>query len=241
MTETEALIALGEHDLAITRAERALDELPEKRAILKLRRRLEEIQGALESARVYREKADRLVARSVDETSGVTEKIEVEQARVSSGEISNPRELQAVTMEIDALSRRRSALEEETLALMEKSEAGAAQVARVEAAIEEGQAKESELIASFRAKGGKLQTELERLKTERDRLMASVSAPVRARYEELLKTKHGIAVGVLSDGVCSVCRTELPAERAQSLEAGPPLGECPNCRRILVIRTDADA
>lgn len=241
MTETEALIALGEHDLAITRAERALDELPEKRAILKLRRRLEEIQGALESARAYREKADRLVARSVDETSGVTEKIEVEQARVSSGEISNPRELQAVTMEIDALSRRRSALEEETLALMEKSEAGAAQVARVEAAIEEGQAKESELIASFRAKGGKLQTELERLKTERDRLMASVSAPVRARYEELLKTKHGIAVGVLSDSVCSVCRTELPAERAQSLEAGPPLGECPNCRRILVIRTDADA
>lgn len=239
MTEAEALIALGERDLAIARAEKALDELPEKRAILQLRHRLEEIQAVRAKAETYCETADRMVARATDETETLVAKMESEQAKVLSGEVTNPKELQALTRELDALGRKKAALETETITLMEKAEAGAAQVAKVDATIAEGREKEAALIAQFREKGGALQTELERLRAEREALLTRVSQPVRERYEELRRTKHGIAVGELRHGVCSACRTELPAERAQSLMAGPPLGECPNCRRILIVSAEA--
>ena len=239
MTEAEALIALGEHDLAITRAEKALDELPEKRAILQLRHRLEEIQAVRAKAEAYCETADRLVARATDETSTLVAKMEAEQAKVLSGEVTNPKELQALTRELDSLGRKKVALETETITLMEKAEAGAAQVAKVDATLAEGREKEAELIALFREKGGALQTDIERLRAERSALLTRVSEPVRERYEELRRTKHGIAVGVLRNSICSACRTELPAERAQSLMAGPPVGECPNCRRILIVTAEA--
>lgn len=239
MTEAEALIALTEHDLAITRAEKTLDELPEKRAILQLRHRLEEIEAVHAKAKAYCDTAERMVARSTDETTALVAKIEAEQAKVLSGEITNPKELQSLTRELDALARKRDAMETETLALMEKAEAGAAQRAKVEATLTEGRAKEQELIARFKEKGGSLQTDIERLRNERAGLLAHLSGPVSERYDRLRTAKHGIAVGVLEDGLCSACRTELPAERAQSLRAGPPIGECPNCRRILIVSREA--
>lgn len=241
MTEGEALIALAEEDLAIARAERELDELPEKQAILALRHRLEEIEQIRERARAYCAKADHLVAAATDETAMLTAKIEAEQAKVLSGRVSNPKEVQNITREIDGLVRKKHSLENETLSLMEKAEAGAAQLAKVEHTLEEGRAKEAALIERFKEKGGALQTQIGRLKAERARTAASLSEARLSRYESLRASKHGIAVGALEADMCSACRMALPAERAQAIQAGPEVAECPNCHRILVVTRSAPA
>jgi hypothetical protein len=239
MTEAEALIALAEHDLEIARAHKALDELPEKRAILQLRHRLEEIDAVRAKAEAYCQTAERMVARSTDETDALSAKMEAEQSKVLSGEVTNPKELQSLTRELDALARKKNALESDTIALMEKAEAGAAQLAKVDATLAEGRAKEQDLIERFKQKGGSLQTEIERLRSERAAIVGRIGEGLVERYEALRTAKHGIAVGVLESGMCSACRTELPAERAQSLQEGPPIGECPNCRRILIVSHEA--
>jgi hypothetical protein len=239
MTDAEALIALGELDLAIARLERSLDELPEKRAILQLRHRLAEIEAVHAKADAYCECVGWMIARSTDETAAVTEKMDSEQAKILSGEITNPKELQNITREMDALGRKKSSLESETLALMEKAESAREQQAKIESTLEEGREKECELVERFKTKGGNLQTEIERLRARRHKLVATMDAALVERYERVRAAKHGIAVGVLEDGVCSACRTELPAGRAQELGDGPPIGECPNCRRILVVRRGA--
>jgi len=241
MTEGEALVALAEADLAIVRAEKALDELPEKEAILALRHRLEEIEAVHQKALAYCAKADHLVAAATDETTLLTDKIEAEQSKVLSGQVSNPKEVQNITREIDALVRRKNSLENQTLELMEKAEAGAAQVAKVERTLEEGRAKEAELISRYKEKGGALQTEIGRLKAERQRTAALVSAEHLAHYESLRASKHGIGVGVLEGDLCTACRMALPAERAQAIQAGPEIAECPNCRRILIVSRSASA
>ena len=241
MTEGEALVALAEADLAIARAEKALDELPEKEAILALRHRLGEIEAVHEKALAYCAKADHLVAAATDETAMLTDKIEAEQSKVLSGRVSNPKEVQNITREIDALVRKKNSLENQTIALMEKAEAGAAQVAKVERALEEGRAKEAELIARYKEKGGALQTEIVRLKAERDLTASHITQEHLAHYEALRTSKHGIGVGVLEGDMCSACRMALPAERAQAIQAGPEIAECPNCRRILIVSRSASA
>lgn len=235
MTEGETLLALAEVDLAILRATRELEELPEKRAILALRHRLAEIETLAEKARAYASSVERHLGQATDEMELLEAKIETERVKVVSGSVTNPKELQNLTREIDALLRKKSSLENETLSLMEKSETASAQLAKIEATLAEGREKESALVDRFRQKGGHLQTEIERLRGERAKLAAALSQPLLARYEALREAKHGIGAGVLKGDICGACRTELPAERAQAIQMGPEIAECPNCRRILVV------
>ncbi len=239
MTEGDALIALMEQDLAIARATKALDELPEKKAILQLRQRLKEIEGVAEKAEAYLRKANAMVARAADEVASVQAKIDAEQAKVLSGSVTDSKELQHLTREIDALVRRKDTLEREELGLMEKAETGEAQVSRVHAALNEGGAKEASLIEAYKARGGEMQTEIARLKAGREAIAAKLPAALLARYEAIRASKHGIAVGELKGSLCTACRTAIPSGEAQSLAAGPEIGECPNCKRIMIVRKGA--
>lgn len=235
MTEGETLVALQEKDFEIGRATKALDELPEKMAVLQLRKRLKEIQAVREKAYAYCRKADAMVTRSNDEAASIQTKIDAEQAKVLSGEVTNPKELQNLTRELDSLKRRKDAVEYEELGLIEKAEAGAAQLAKVEAALADGAAKEAVLIEEFKAKGGELQAAIGRLTKERDALAGHLSKERLAQYEALREAKHGIAVGTLSESLCNACRTQIPASRAQAIQSGPEIAECPNCKRILIV------
>lgn len=239
MSNGEALVALMKQDLEITRAEKALDELPEKRAVLQLRKRLREIEAVRDKAQAYCHKIDAMIARSADEATSIQAKIDAEQAKVLSGDVTNPKELQNLTRELDALKRRKDAIEYEELGLMEKAEAGTAQFDKVAAALADGAAKEAALIEEFKAKGGELQTEIVRLREAREKLAGRLPSEIRTRYERLRESKHGIAVGVLTGDLCSACRTQIPAHEVQTLRSGPEIAECPNCRRILVIERDA--
>jgi len=239
MTKGETLLALMEQDLAIARAVKALDELPEKAAILQLRHRLKEIEGVAEKARAYVQRANAMVAKSADEVEMVQAKIDAEQAKVLSGQVTDPKELRNLTREIDALSRRKDQLEREELGLMEKAESGEAQRAKVDAALEEGRAKEADLIERYKSQGGEIQTEIARLRAERDAIARTLDGSLLARYERLREAKKGVAVGALKGALCTACRTEIPAGEVQALQAGPEVAECPNCKRMLVIVGDA--
>lgn len=236
MSVADALVALTEQDLAIARATRALDELPEKTAVLQFRKRLKEIEAVAEKARAYCRKAEAMVSRSADEAATVQAKIDAEQSKVLSGEVTNPKELQNLTRELDALKRRKDVIEFEEISLMEKAEAGAAQLAKVEAALAEGAQKEAALIEAFRTRGGQLQSEIAALGAERARLAAALPSDVAARYEALREAKHGIAVGILEGALCSACRTQIPAGQVQAIRRGPEIAECPNCKRMLIVR-----
>ena len=235
MSVGEPLLRLQEHDLAIARAEKALDELPEKLAVLQLRKRLKDIEAVREKADAYLRKANALVTKSNDEAASIQAKIDSEQTKVLSGAVTNPKELQNLTRELAALQRRKDAVEFEELKLMEKAEAGEAQLAKVVAALEDGASKEAGLIEEYKAKGGQLQTDIAGMKKEREKLASGVPADLLARYESLRLSKHGIAVAALSGDLCSACRTQIPSGKAQELRSGPELAECPNCHRILVV------
>ena len=241
MSDGDLLLSLLEHDLTIARAEKALDELPEKRSILQLRRRMKEIESVRDRALAGVHALEANIAKANDEAALVTEKIGAEQDKITSGVVVNPKELQHLSREIESLVRRRDALETEELELMQKAEDASARIATIDATLEEGRHKESELIRAFQVKGGTLQTEIRQAIAERGSIAAGLPAGLLQRYEALREQKHGIAVGQLEHGMCTACRTQLPAAKAQAIEAGPSIAECPNCRRLLVVRQDATA
>lgn len=235
MSDGEKLLALQDRDLAIARTEKALDELPEKLAVLQLRKRLKDIRAVYEQAAAYLRKANALVAKSADEAASLQSKIDSEQAKVLSGNVTNPKELQNLTRELASLQRRKDAVEFEELKLMEKAEAGEAQLAKVQAAIDEGAAKEASLIEAYKTKGGELTREIAKMKQERELLAAAIPGELLSQYESLRVSKHGIGAAALTGDLCSGCRTQVPSSKAQALRSGPELARCPNCFRILVV------
>ncbi|MFR8300535.1 MAG: C4-type zinc ribbon domain-containing protein [Gordonibacter urolithinfaciens] len=44
-----------------------------------------------------------------------------------------------------------------------------------------------------------------------------------------------MAVGLLTEGRCGVCRTVIDGGRLIDLKAEAPLGTCPHCKRLLVV------
>lgn len=235
MDEVSALLRLQEIDLKVLRLNKQLDEMPEKRDILTMRAKLADIQGLLDRTEAAGRAVDAKLQRMDDETAGITEKMQAEQAKLLSGEVKNPKELQAISMELDALKRHHDALENEELAVMAQRETASEQEAKVRKVLAAGRRKEAELVDAFKDRGGAIVAEVEKLTAERERLVSSLPSKTRDRYEALREAKHGIAIGMLEGNTCGACRVTLPEDQLERLAAGPRVGECPKCRRMLVV------
>lgn len=235
MDMVHALLEIQEHDLAIARLEKELDEMPEKRAILAARSKLAEIEklkGRWDAAVHAVDTASKAVE---DQIAGITAKMDSEQAKLVSGEITNPKELQAVSRELDSLRRRKESLESDLLEQMDKREGGAQQVAKIDAALQEGHRREAELTERFKAHGSDILRGIEKEKQARTALAAVMDQGIMQRYEQA-RERHGSGVGVLAQGRCSACRVGLPSMKIAALEAGPDIGTCPSCARVLIVR-----
>lgn len=236
MDEAAALLRLSEKDLELARVRKQLDELPEKKSILELRHRAKEIEALRLRAQSYVDEAARMVKRHEDEVADVQSKIDAEQLKITEGKGLGPKEIHDLSRELDALKRRKDKLEMTTMEVMQKLEDGKRKAAQVDEALVKAGEKERALIARYQEKGAELQAGIARLSAERAELVKLVDPALLDRYDEACRAKHGIGVGVLRDGMCSICRVELPSGTLQALLAGPAIGTCPNCRRLLVTR-----
>jgi uncharacterized protein len=239
MDVSRILLELQSRDLRLVRAHKRLDEMPEKRVILAARHKIAEIETLLERTERVERVLDATLRKQEDESARIGEKIDHEQAKLLSGEVTHPKELQNISKELASLAKQREVLDSDILAHMEKRETAQQQSDKVRGAIKNGRAREAQMVAAFQSKGSELLGEIEGLKKERDALAAKLPVDLRETYTRLLETKHGMAVGVLEGSTCSACRIELPGERLQALKKGPVIGECPSCHRLLIVPRDA--
>lgn len=235
MSEAAALLELQAIDVEIIRAKKRLDELPEKTAILQARAKLREVAMMRDKAGMLVRKLEAELKARQDEISTLAEKIDVEQKRVM--ETTDHRQVQAITREMDGLRRRTDKLEMESLQYMERVDKATAQVAHIEEVLGQLAEKETALVDRFKTVGGQLQKEIAALEKRRKKDAAQLSADVLKRYEAARESKGGVGVGKLDDVTCSACRMSLPAERIQDLTNGPDISICPQCRRLIVVRT----
>jgi len=236
MDTVHALLAIQEHDLQVQRLEKELDEMPEKRAILAARAKLadiEKLKGRTDAAVHAMGQTSHTLE---DQIVALREKMDAEQAKFISGEITNSKELQAVSRELDSLRRHVESLEADLLAQMQKGEDGAAQAAKIDAALAEGHRRETELTDRFKARGGEILKRIEAEKRERTVLASKLDPALLERYETSRAARHGVGIGVLREGTCSACRVGLPSGKVQALIEGPDVATCPGCGRVLIVR-----
>ena len=238
MTQAASLLALQDLDVEILRAKKRLDELPEKHEILGVRSKMRDV-GELHrraDALVHQLSAD--LKAHQDEIEMLSVKIDAEQVKVIA--TTDHRVAQSITREMDGLRRRQDKMEMESLQLMERIDKANTQTDKIDEALVRLGDKDAALVVRFKSVGGELQRDIAGMESKRAALAASIDADTLKRYESIREARGGLGVGRLEGDACSACRMSLPMERISSLEAGPDVGTCPQCRRLIVVRTGRD-
>ena len=235
MDTPHALLDLQEQDLLITRTQLQLDDLPEKVRILTLRHKIADVTKLRVRTNDLVVRIDREITRLEDAVAVTTAKMDAEQVKLLSGAVTSPKELANISTEIDLLRRKRDGFEDELMALMERREVAQTQVAKIDEALAKGTSDEHRLVEHFQKAGGDILAQIDKLKRQRTKLAKDVAPDTLARYEKIRIARNGIAAGKLEGDMCGCCRTKLPAIALQSLSTPGTIGECPNCRRLLVV------
>jgi len=158
--------------------------------------------------------------------------------RMTSGAVTNPKDLEGLQHEMTALDRRISTLEDNELEVMDALEQAENQLADVDGELETINSELDDLRGTRDAKLAELDAQTDTERQERTRLAETVPDELMTLYERL-REQYGVGAASLRRKQCQGCRLEINDADLSEI-AGSPADEvvrCPECNRILV-RTD---
>jgi predicted nucleic acid-binding Zn-ribbon protein len=159
-----------------------------------------------------------------------------DEERLSSGAITNPKDLSSLQHELGALDRRISSLEDEELEIMESLEEAQGRLSSVTAELSAVQAELAEVSASRDVAVQEIDTEVLEVQAARDAFAGDVTPDLLALYEKVRGQHGGVGAAALKARRCEGCRLEINGADLREFAAKPDdeVLRCPECSRILV-------
>jgi hypothetical protein len=233
----ERLLQLQEHDIATAQLEHRRANLPartERESVLNEAKSLMPQHRELTARRAGIEAAER---RIDDEVSLQREKVNEVDAKLYSGSVVSPRELQAMQAELDSLRAHVAKLEDDELEQMQLREELDGALAPVEArltALQQAvQRADAAIVDGEREVDGLLAEE----RAARDAVASELDATLVADYETRRAHNGGKGAARLIGATCQACRLSIPAVEADRMrhDTSGARWYCDNCGAILVV------
>ena len=168
------------------------------------------------------------------ESRSLTERIRESEASLMSGELQNPRELEALQSSIDAMKEHRTDLENRSVERL-------VMVDSLEATLENKQAHLVDFEQEWTNRKTAFETEIDQRKKEyiylkkaREQVADILSEENLDMYEHLRRRKNGVAVALLEDEICGACHTQVAVGILNNIRYSDDLLSCPSCGRILL-------
>ena len=148
-------------------------------------------------------------------------------------QVRNDREQQALRYEIDMAKEENARIEEEALALLERTEQDGA----VSRGLEEEAKACRERAANARQEAEQttaaLRGEIAQRRRELEAIEAGIEAGLLEQYRRISPRRGGIAVVKVQAGACQGCHMQIPPQMCNEIQAGRGIFVCPHCSRIL--------
>ena len=168
------------------------------------------------------------------ESRSLTERIRESESNLMSGELSNPRELEALQSSIDSMKEHRTDLENRSVERL-------VMVDSLQATLENKQNNLVRVEEEWTNRKTALETEIEQRKKEylylkraREQVAEMLSQENLEMYEHLRRRKNGVAVALLEDEICGACHTQVAVGILNNIRYSDELLSCPSCGRILL-------
>ena len=236
MTVFHDLLRVQDHDTAADRLRHRRQTLPELAELRACEDELAGLEATLAQVGAGAAEAARLQRRLEGELALLESKVSELDAKLYSGAVTVPRELQAMQTEGDAMRQRRASLEDEVLEAMGARETLDEQLAELQSRREELDRNGVRLRAAVAEGQAGVDRDLEAELAARQEAAAAIPADVTALYEQLRARLGGVAAAPLVNGRCGGCHLALPATELDRLRKEPvdTLVRCEQCERILV-------
>jgi predicted nucleic acid-binding Zn-ribbon protein len=237
MTALEPLLSLQERDLAVDRIRHRIETLPERTRVADAEmRRVTHVSDAA----ALREQRDEVAAREQrfdDEARLLNEQAMQAEARLYGGEVTSPRELQALQADIEQLKRRQRTIEDRQLAAMEEREPLDARLAELEQLIEDVDAELAAARATLGDAEAALDAELTDERSARAAIATKIDDSLLSAYEERRAKANGVGAARLVGTMCQGCHLSIPATEVDRIRRAPAgtVEYCDNCGCILVL------
>lgn len=192
-------------------------------------------QQRLDQAKNARYEADKNLRMAEQNVNEHRLKIERSQASLYGGKVVNPKELQDLQLESEALKRYLTTLEDlqlEAMLASDEAEANFLETTDQHSAVLTQDIKQKDELT---AKKAELIQDLERQESEREAAAANIDSPEMQLYEALRQQKNGIAVARVLEKTCAACGSTLSAITYRSAQVPTKLTRCTTCRRILYV------
>ncbi|MCL4803532.1 MAG: hypothetical protein KJ046_04480 [Anaerolineae bacterium] len=229
MSQARVLYDLQQIDTEIRAKKQRLGE------VLRLQKEPAALVAAREKAQAAGEDLRQWQARHkalTGEIAAVTDKAKRSEERLYSGTVKNPKELTDLQHEIDALGRRRAALEDDALLMMMEIDERKGVKAAADTEVERLASEFTNASAALRQEQQTLALSLNTLLEKRAKQVPLAQPALLKSYDDLARQKNGLAVAGLRNNKCLGCQLTLSASVIRAADEGR-LIHCENCGRFL--------
>ena len=235
-TAQAALLQLQAHDSLLAQLKHRRASLPEHAEIEDLESRSSEIDGRRIVADTEVSDLTRAQKKADAEVEQVKTRRTRDEERLSSGLISNPKDLESLQHEMVALERRIASLEDDELEVMESLEQAQGKLSAAEADLADIAAGLTHASAARDAAVGVIDEQAAETQAEREQIAATIQDDLIALYDKVRGQYSGLGAAALRARACEGCRLELNGADLRELAAAPEdeVLRCPECTRILV-------
>jgi len=231
------LLVVQEHDLALDRLRHRWATLPERSTVARAEAEIAALESEAEAVRGPLTELTRNEERLEDEAQSLSDQAVAADKKLYSGEVTSPRELQALQADVEQLRRHQRAVEERALEVMEAREPLAAEQDRITADLDRWNAELGAARAQLSSSEATLTEEIDAERSLRDAAATAVDAPMLALYDGCrAKAASGIGAARLVGRTCEGCHLTIPATEVDRIRKAPPgtVAHCDNCGAILV-------
>lgn len=180
--------------------------------------------------------AQKELKHAEDEVQSQQQKIKNNQKTLYSGRVKNPKELEDLQNEAEALKRYLSVLEDRQLEKMIAFEEAEAAHKASQTNLTEVEEQVAQQNIDLTNEQKELLEYVSKLESKREQAVVGIESKEMATYTQLREARHGIAVTEVKDNTCNACGAALSASLAQVARSPSKITRCESCGRIFYVK-----
>lgn len=234
-TMFDTLLEVQAHDTRLDQILHLMEHLPARVERDGVADALAAVETSIAAETETRNDLARQQKRLDDEIETIAQKRKHVDATLYGGSVTNARELQDLSEEIEALGRRISQLEDRDIEIMEQLEPIETQLKELVATRNTARSALDDAEGRLIAAEAELAVDLDTETTARRDTAAQIPADLLGEYESLRGGRGGIGVAKLIGTQCGGCHLTLSAVEAARIRKHPEkVTHCEECGRLLV-------
>lgn len=223
------MVELQRAEIEIARIEKDMAGIDER--IEALNTEVTDFEKNVAEAMEHLDKLKKQYRSDEGEIQSIDAQIEKSQEKLRA--VKTNKEYQSTLKEIEDLKEKASGIEDRMIEGLEEIEHADGQVAGQKADLEEVKIDVASKQTDIKEKGEAQQQDLDQWQKVREDILGNIDGKMQELYRKVKRQSNGLAMAAIQEGICDICRMNIPPQLFNELMRMDSMRMCPHCQRIM--------